>query len=149
MIEYRKGNLLDVEHGIIAHGCNSYGVMGSGVALAVKQKYLSAFVRYQTYCQKFQCTGILGDIVYEAIEDDLIIANMITQKDFGREPFRRYVSYDAIDDCFKEVTKIAQINGLTIHIPKIGAGLGNGDWSVIEKIIECRCPTVNVICWEL
>ena len=32
MIEYRKGNLLDVTSGLIAHGVNCQGVMGSGVA---------------------------------------------------------------------------------------------------------------------
>jgi O-acetyl-ADP-ribose deacetylase (regulator of RNase III) len=36
MIETRKGSLLDAT-GIIVHGCNCQGVMGSGVALAIKK----------------------------------------------------------------------------------------------------------------
>lgn len=39
MIEYRKGNLLDITSGVIVHGCNMRGVMGSGVALAIRNKY--------------------------------------------------------------------------------------------------------------
>ena len=36
MIQYKKGDLLSVTKGIIAHGCNAQGVMGSGVALQIK-----------------------------------------------------------------------------------------------------------------
>jgi O-acetyl-ADP-ribose deacetylase (regulator of RNase III) len=147
MIEYRKGNLLDVEEGIIAHGCNSYGVMGSGVALAVKNMYPEAFIKYQIYCQNNQDTDITGSTVCVTVTPELVVANMITQEDFGRNPATRYVSYDAIDDCFKYVNSV--FLDTTINIPKIGAGLGNGKWEVIAEIINHRCSGREVICWEL
>lgn len=153
MIEYRKGNLLDVKNGIILHGCNAQGVMGSGVALAVKQQYPSAFEAYKKHCAVYDENMkhvSLGTIAW-AVENEgaLIIANAITQESFGRDPQTRYVSYDAIDTAFQAIDIAAYTHKLQIHIPKIGAGLGNGDWGVIEKIIDGRCPKTKVICWEL
>lgn len=147
MIEYRKGNLLDVKEGIIAHGCNARGVMGSGVALAVKEKYPEAYRVYRQYCEDEP--NILGHYMFVAVSPTLAIANLITQSSFGRDPNVRYVSYDAVDDAFKDLSQIAKNSNLTIHIPKIGAGLGNGDWNVISAIIESRCKDRKVICWEL
>lgn len=43
MINTVKLNLLDISHGIIAHGCNAQGVMGAGVAKQIKIKYPTAF----------------------------------------------------------------------------------------------------------
>lgn len=63
MIEYKKGNLLDVTKGIIMHGCNCQGVMGSGVALAVKRKYPLAFDRYSQMCADFKDDGIEGKLL--------------------------------------------------------------------------------------
>ena len=154
MIEYKKGNLLDVTEGVIAHGCNSYGVMGSGVVLAVKEKYPKAFAKYKVFCDNNQEYDILGQSVAVLVTDDLLIVNMITQENFGRDPNVRYVSYDAIDSCFDHLrrshdeTLIVNKNAPILNIPKIGAGLGNGNWNVISEIIEHRYP-YQTICWEL
>lgn len=150
MIQYKKGNLLDVQSGIIVHGCNAQGVMGSGVALAVKQKYPGAYQKYKDMCYG----GIpLGSVVPYHANDELLIANAITQEKFGTNS-KRYVSYDAIDTAFRHLWYYAptEIEETTIHFPKIGAGLGGGDWEVINKIIESATrdvPYRELICWEL
>ena len=147
MIEYRKGNLLDVTSGVIIHGCNSHGVMGSGVALAVKNKYPGAYELYREQCSlRIEDPTLLGDSVLFEVDHNLIIANMITQKDFGTH--KRQVNYGAVsvgfamlDGYFKE--------DVEFHFPKIGAGLGGGDWEVIAELIEFYCPDRKLICWEL
>ncbi len=40
-----NGNLLEVKKGIIAHQCNCKGVMGAGIALQIKKKWIQ-------YCEK-------------------------------------------------------------------------------------------------
>jgi O-acetyl-ADP-ribose deacetylase (regulator of RNase III) len=50
---------------------------------------------------------------------------------------------------FQILNKVAEEGSYTIHIPRIGAGLGGGDWGVIETIINHRCKNVNVIVWDL
>lgn len=43
-ILFKTGNILDVREGIIVHGCNLKGVMGSGLALQIKISILIAIV---------------------------------------------------------------------------------------------------------
>lgn len=130
-IEYVTGNLLltDVKH--IVHGCNSKGVMGSGVAKAIRSWYKLA---YQDYEDVYNSNGLaLGDIVVSVQPDGKTIHNAITQQDYGRDSSRVYVSYWAIAEVFR---KINQWGVKEVALPKIGAGLANGDWNVISAIIE-------------
>jgi O-acetyl-ADP-ribose deacetylase (regulator of RNase III) len=149
-IEYRTGNLLDVDSGIIAHGCNARGVMGSGVAKYVRDKYPLCYEKYKLRCQLYADPKILlGDVIwYEVPDKRLYVANAITQLDFGADG-KRYVSYEAVDKAFYTINKA--INDTeTLHIPMIGAGLGGGDWEVISSIIEANVHNANnIICWTL
>lgn len=151
MIQYRVGNLLDVTKGIIVHGCNRRGVMGSGVAKAVKAKYPGAFDQYVKDLEEWRNNGLpgMGMISWYEVNDKLRIASGITQKIYGLSDTFRFVSYDAIDDIFKCVGAIARRELVPIHIPLIGAGLGNGDWDVISAIIDSRTQGASVTVWEL
>lgn len=161
MIEYRKGDLMAVTSGIIAHGCNAQGVMGSGVAALVKAKYPKAFDQYvNDLGMGEQATALpsvsLGyvsfwspaDISAKLHPNDLLIANCITQNLYGRDG-SKFVSYDAIHTCFTTLERVAKATSMTINIPRIGAGLGGGDWNVIEAIINSVCKEAKVICWDL
>lgn len=148
MIEYRKGNLLDVTAGVIIHGCNSHGVMGSGVALAVKNKYPGAYELYREQCiESKDDPALLGSVIVYEVNEKLMVANMITQKDFGTH--KRQVNYGAVASGFRILTEYFKNLDEEFHFPKIGAGLGGGDWEVISEIIEHVCPGNNLICWEL
>lgn len=130
-IEYIKGNLLQTEAKHIIHGCNSHGVMGSGVAKAIRDMYPRA---YQDYNDAYNSYGLeLGDVIVSAQDDERLVYNAITQRDYGRDSSRVYVSYWAIAEVFR---KINQWGLREIAMPKIGAGLANGDWNVISAIIE-------------
>jgi O-acetyl-ADP-ribose deacetylase (regulator of RNase III) len=131
MIKYIKGNLFDTDSTIIAHGVNCLGRFGSGVAGYIKNNY--PIVR-EKYLEKYEKEGwTLGDIqVVEAYGKKFI--NCATQHDCGNNPDLRYVNYDAVKTCLKKVKKFA-VNK-TVAIPMIGAGLANGDWDIIEEIID-------------
>lgn len=157
MIEYRKGNLLDVTEGVIVHGCNMQGVMGSGVAKAVREKYPDCYVRYKISLEQ---KPKLGDIIWyyhnTADTKGLWIANALTQDNYGRDPNARYVNYVAIANVFKlihdsNINQNWQPPLSDVHFPKIGAGLGNGDWNIIEQIINDSDPhdRYKKVCWTL
>jgi O-acetyl-ADP-ribose deacetylase (regulator of RNase III) len=130
-IEYIKGDLLQTEVKHIIHGCNSKGVMGSGVAKVLREKYPQAF---RDYNDTYNSYGLeLGDVIVSVQDDGKVIHNAITQRDYGRDLSRVYVSYWAIAESFR---KINQWGIKEIALPKIGAGLANGDWNVISAIIE-------------
>ena len=46
-IIYKKGDLLTTDADIIVHGCNCQGVMGSGVAKQIKEKFPNAYTIYK------------------------------------------------------------------------------------------------------
>ena len=150
MIEYRKGNLLDVKSGIIIHGCNAQGVMGSGVALAIKQKYPIVYNDYRAEYEYRHNKLFLGTCIKSWVDDELMVINAITQQDYGRDG-KRYVNYVAIVNVFSEAIVTASAYDYILNFPKIGAGLGGGDWSIIEQLINDCDPTdkVKKICWEL
>lgn len=150
MIETRYGNVLDVPKGIIVHGCNCLGVMGSGIAKEVKDRFPKVF---EVYKEQERDVGLkLGNTTYVEVSDDKFIVNALTQRVFNPHPADypdgRYTSYDAVYDAFYKVRALA--HHLNIHrpdngpfevlFPKIGAVRGGGDWEVIQAIIDRVIP---------
>lgn len=133
MITYVSGDLLNATHKVILHGCNAMGVMGSGVARQIRNKWPNV---YEVYALKHKTFGLnLGDIIPVATLDGRIVVNCITQKNYGRDGIQ-YADYDAIGTCMKKINdRVKEWEVSEIAMPRIGAGLGGGDWSVIEYII--------------
>lgn len=132
-ISYIKGDLFKTEHKVIAHGCNALGVMGSGVAKIIKEQYTGAFEEYH---KKYKTDGLhLGEVVFAEYNNKLI-ANCITQSRFGRDG-TQFVDYAAIERCIKVLNENMETHSFdTVAMPKIGAGLGGGNWDLIAEIIE-------------
>jgi O-acetyl-ADP-ribose deacetylase (regulator of RNase III) len=154
-MQIHTGDILSVTSGIIVQQVNAQGVMASGVAKAIRDKYPIVFDEYSKYVgpayqQKDNGRGVLGDIIVSAPTDDLLIVSIIGQQFFGRDG-KRYTSYDALDVGFKEIaTMIAELDldvEADVHHPLIGAGLGGGDWSIIEAIIKAHLPDTHL--WVL
>lgn len=154
---YLNGNLLSVKNGIIAHGCNAQGVMGSGVAKQIADTYPDALIQYKADVSKWvdeslirSRAHLLGRVSLWSNSDNFAIASMITQENYGKDG-RKYVSYDAMDAAFASLAKAAASVNMSINIPLIGAGLGGGNWKIIESIIEAHTDDlgVEVICWEM
>jgi O-acetyl-ADP-ribose deacetylase (regulator of RNase III) len=131
------GDALDVTEGIIVHGCNCQGVMGAGIARAVKSRFPEAFNAYQ---QAMNTSGlILGQVSFALVNDKKIIVNANTQEFTGAG--KRQVNYDAVASCFEKVQVIVDTcrqTGLDLPVifPLIGAGLAGGNWKIIETIIN-------------
>lgn len=139
-----KGNLLDLaEQGtfdIIAHGCNCFCTMKSGIAGEIAKRYPHiALVDLFTERGDVSKLGTYSnDYVWN--EDYYFeVYNMYTQFKYGRDKNIRYVDYDAVQECFKNLAhelKCLHKEDRRIGIPKIGAGLANGRWDIISCIIE-------------
>jgi O-acetyl-ADP-ribose deacetylase (regulator of RNase III) len=141
-IRYVVGDLIKAPEPIIAHGCNAQGVMGSGVALAIKQAFPTA---YRTYAQKIMTEKdrdpfVPGDIIF-AYCNGKAIANCITQEFYGRAN-KQYVDYNAIRECMRRLNTYCHDGNFggpafeAVAMPKIGAALGGGDWKIISEIIQ-------------
>jgi O-acetyl-ADP-ribose deacetylase (regulator of RNase III) len=158
MKQIRIGNILSVSRGIIVHGCNAQGVMGSGVAAQIRSLYPDVFDCYKSLIEAHDSPReCLGRVAFYTVTEEagepgncaprLIIANAITQEDFGSIK-RKYVRYEAIATAFEEIVQVAKVNNLPIHYPLIGAGLGGGDWAIISDIISAIIPqSVDSYLW--
>jgi len=143
-IIYRQGDLLVSGLKYIAHGCNAQRKMGSGIAQAIRQQYPEAYEAYM------QGDMTLGNVIV-AETDGVTIFNCITQQYYGRNKNVRYVSYEAIAECIKKIDSMFAVwnNVCEVGFPKIGAGLANGDWEVIEKIIETEAKHFQPVVYTL
>jgi O-acetyl-ADP-ribose deacetylase (regulator of RNase III) len=138
-IDYRIGDMFKGGHRFIAHGCNTQGVMGSGVAKIVKENYSYA---YNHYREAYEDQGLtLGEVLFSAagIHRPMIF-NCITQNHYGTG--QRYANYGAIQECIRKINKAmagtVDLSGdfEEVAFPMIGAGLAGGHWPTIAQIIE-------------
>lgn len=147
MIHYVTGDLLGATQKVIVQGCNAQGVMGSGVARVIRERWPEVFETYSLHHKTFGLK--LGDVIPVTTADGKIIANCITQENFGRDG-RQYCDYDAIEKCFVQLNDRAidwEVNEMAL--PKIGAGLGGGDWSIIEGIIVKTAKNYQPVVYSL
>lgn len=147
MIRYVKGDLLNSNMKVIAHGCNCHGVMGSGIARQIRDRWPNV---YEVYNLKYRVMGLeLGTILPVLTPDGRVVINCMTQQDFGGDG-KRYVDYDAIATCISAIdSSVGNWDVSEVGFPMIGAGLAGGDWNTIETIIVANAknfiPVVYVL----
>ena len=164
-IEYVNGNVIECKELIMLHGCNAQGAMGRGVAKAVREHFPWAYDAYrkayieQVIRPKFNRPMLahmaLGTVSWainvDGLGRPLIVGNLITQIYYEAkhaDKDGRLVDYGGVRLCMREVEQFVRLTHdrtIDIHaigivhrvaLPKIGAGLGGGDWTIISKIIE-------------
>ena len=142
MIEYLKKDITTVTEGVIAHGVNCRGAMGSGVAGALRRKYPQIFPRYSNICKMYDVNPdwMLGmvDLVEVSSEPEpiLLVANCFTQVYYGRDG-KRYADAEAVRRSINTAVQAAYGLAIPFYMPKIGCGLGGLDWDgEIEPIVE-------------
>lgn len=132
-----KGNLiqlaLDGDFQTIIHGCNCQCTMNSGVAKEIREVFPEA---YEADCRTTKGDRKkLGSFSFAEVVRDgkrITIVNAYTQYGYGRTGV--HVDYAAVQSCMVEIS--ASFSGTRIAYPRIGAGLGGGDWHRIALLIE-------------
>lgn len=115
---------------VVAHICNNKGGWGAGFVIAVSKRWEQPEMHYRSL-QQYQ----LGKTYLINVEPDIAVANMIAQDGFFR-PGHIPLNYEALKYCLTRLNLWTKAKSATIHMPKIGSGLGGGDWNRILKIIE-------------
>jgi len=126
------GDIFDLKDGIICHQVNCKGVMGAGLAMAIRNKWPQVYTDYmETYKR-----GVLhlGTVVWTKVDEALWVASLAAQDGYGRVKGQVYTNYVALQTCLQVVDATAV---LPIAIPKgMGCALGGGDWAIVERIIK-------------
>ena len=136
-----KGNLITLalngHFDVICHGCNCFRTMGKGIASQIKRVFPEAYeVDKETHTGD---ASKLGNFTYATIrrpKGPITVVNAYTQYRYNSRygMTKQHVDYNAVENVFKKIKET--FHGLRIGYPKIGAGLANGDWRIISKIIN-------------
>lgn len=146
-MKYIKGDICETPLEVIAHGCNMQGVMGAGVAKAIKNRWPEAFEVYvrdleiiKKYDGPSPLKRMLGYFSDCHTDDGKTIFNVYTQYYYGPGKQARYI------DVFHGMLCVARQSGMwdatgkyikrDVAIPKIGCGLGGLDWSIVEIFLK-------------
>ncbi len=133
--------------GVIAHSCNCFNTMGSGVALAVKNAFPEA---YEADCKTVKGDEKkLGGFTMAATVHGYIF-NLYGQYNYGKDG-AQYTNYEALRGSLRNMAFKLKSIGFTgtIGLPKIGAGTGGGDWETISEIIKQELTLWEVKIYEL
>lgn len=156
-MKYVNGNLLDMaqsgEFDIIVQGCSCFNTMGSGIAGQIAKRFPKAYhIDLLTQSGdvnklgKFTEAYINGKAMVsygpgirglKQVNMNFTIINAYTQ--YGYDPKLKPLDYQAVHDVFTQIKMLYDMNPMAtrrIGIPKIGAGLAGGDWTIIESIID-------------
>jgi O-acetyl-ADP-ribose deacetylase (regulator of RNase III) len=138
MVKYVKGNLLDSDCDYICHQVNCQGVMRSGIAKQIRERWpevYEGYVRFCDYVGRPDGKSLLGKVFITSHGSCKTVVNMFSQNNYGYDG-NRYTSYDAFAHCLETIAERVP-RGSTIGFPKnIGCGLGGGNWKVISAMIE-------------
>lgn len=154
MIKLIHGDLLDAKTDIIAHQTNCMGIMGAGVALAIKQKYPKVFAQYRIHCNNrlrgFELLGSCQECPTDQRSNPQYVANLFGQDRIGH----RTTDYKALKQAMTELRAFMQMWDYTsVAMPYgIGCGLAGGNWDTVQGIIEevfGPFPNITVELWKL
>jgi O-acetyl-ADP-ribose deacetylase (regulator of RNase III) len=124
------GNLIAMatagEFDVIVHGCNCFHTMGAGIAAQIAYHFPAAkLIDDATAHGSYDKRGHISF----ALCGKLVVVNAYTQWQPG--PF-----FDS-DSLWTAMVHVRELfGGKRIGYPKIGAGIGGGDWEKIAGIIE-------------
>ena len=165
MIKFVKGDLLDATEDVIMHQVNCQGVMNSGVAKQIREKWPEVFEQYQSFCCAcgMQNCDPLGRVQIAEINSPNIaskrqfVANIFAQRFYGYNG-KRFTDDDAFRSavrdlglilrCAKETQAFMHSSPSVAAPYKIGCGLGGGDWDTILEIIEEELGDFNVVIYQ-
>jgi O-acetyl-ADP-ribose deacetylase (regulator of RNase III) len=133
-MEYIKKDVTTVTRGVIAHGVNCKGVMGSGVAKAIRDKWPLVYDEYRKWQPDAK---LLGQCQFVPVNQNIWVANCFTQNAYGRNPNVKYASPHAIANALQRAMQFACENESPFYMPPIGCGLGGLSWNLdVRNIVE-------------
>lgn len=123
-----------------AHGCNTHGLMGAGIAKAVRSNFPRTYSAYQRACMN-DTFAAGSHLIVE--EKGVFVVNLASQKAPGADAKLHYLGWSLENAC-RELWKDHFIK--EINMPLIGCGIGGLEWTDVEKVIRgIQGPTtVNV-----
>lgn len=127
-----------VDKGIICQQVNCQGAIGVGLSRDIIEKYPKVEDAYFQAILSFDPTELLGKIKLVQVEDELYIASLFTQFDYGNAK-KTGICYTDTNKLIKAIDTLAEkFPDKDIYIPAyIGCGLSGGNWNEITGELFC------------
>lgn len=157
MIKYIKCDIFESGADYILHQVNCKGVMGSGVAKQVRDKYPKVYEEYRRWCNTMPKEHLLGSAQFVPTRDLYNtpfrgIVNVYGQYSYGYNG-DCYTDYNALRSALKTLYGFLQmLTPSTIAIPyMMSCCRGGGKWEIVHGIIEevFKNTNINVLICEL
>lgn len=150
MIKIIESDIFEGNTDVIIHQVNCQGVMGSGIAKQVKNKFPIAFSAYKTLCDFSDKTSLLGKI--QIINNlkrgnglKFSLVNVFSQDKYGYSG--QFTDYEALKKCLLRINE--KFAGKTIGIPYLmGCHRGGGDWNIVSKMISENLKDCEIIFYK-
>ena len=133
IIKFVEGDLFaSYEHlNGVAHGCNCVGAMGAGIAAEFKKRFPKMYKTYRKLCL---ADKLLPGDIFEWLDGDTMIFNMMTQYDSGpnaKVAFIKRCLSKLQTEFFHEA--MLPNREYKLAMPAIGSGIGWLDWETQVK----------------
>jgi O-acetyl-ADP-ribose deacetylase (regulator of RNase III) len=154
--EYKIGDLLLSDEKAIAHGCNTKGAYGAGIAGQIAKRFPKAKDMYLSDLNNFKLGSVQTVWCLDRISRDdeggprtKWIFNLATQRNPGAD-----ASLWAIFLAFANLAEACYEGFSRIAIPRIGCGIGGLEWDqvgpTIKRAIECSStPDLVIAVYDL
>lgn len=157
-----QGDITQATENVIVHVVNCQGVMGSGVAAALKERFPGLFSAYRQHWEEHGKENALGTCcLYHHVEPDgriITIANLFAQKYYGYDG-KRYMSYDALLTALEDMKQQAETwysehggngNMVTYALPYLmGSHRAGGNWDIVMAMVKSVIGMNNTTIYRL
>ena len=115
---------------IMLHVCNNKGVMGSGIALTVKNRIPDAYRAYRQF-EEYN-----GGIQLGTISTCHNVINLHAQDGYGQGI--RHLDYESLYVCLEKAADHIAKSGIErIGVPyRMGSDRAGGDWRIVSAMLE-------------
>lgn len=152
-MKYKRGDLIKAalsgEVNVIAHQCNCFNNMGRGIAPLIKKAFPEAWLADNATCKGDK--DKLGRLSYTK-SSGVLIFNLYGQYGWWKRGDGEInTDYAMLRKSLDQMSRMLwkDRDFVKIGLPKIGCGLGGGDWNVVSKIIEEELKDFDVTVYEL
>lgn len=147
------GDILKLaDAGFILHQVNCQGFMGAGVAAQIAGKFPDVYRQYRDMCAPYKdkTHSLLGRVQIVQTENPdplappLYIVNLFGQDTVGT--WKQQTDYTALSislERFRHAVEDMDLEHLPVYYPRIGAGMGGGDWGIIKPLIDQHLDGLN------
>lgn len=130
----------------LAHGCNTVGVMGAGVAALFARRYPQMEAEYRQLCRAGEFEP--GQMMAWPLSKRRVIYNLFSQKRPGRD-----ARLEWIQSSVRAMLEDATTRGVTrIAMPRIGAGIGGLAWDDVRRtldVVSADFPEIELVVYVL